>query len=221
MMAGTPPISTLFSPLLKSAKANGVEPLSEYSAKCSPVILRSVPIGALTGVTADALGTWTVKFPTARSAPPCLRTTGPLDASSGTWTTINLSAHFATVAGRPLKNTPSPGDLAWPNPFPNSTTFVPTGPLSGSMRTEGMSVIGTALLTVYSTGAQQEPSGNGSEDASRTTTSPDVALAGISTSMVSSRQRRARTGTPPINTSLTPNIVLRSRDPAVLPKCAP
>src|SRR6058998_2307695 len=117
------------------------------------------------------------------------------------------SVHLATVAGWPFKRMASPGSLLAPNPFPNSTNFVPIGPLVGSTRTEGNTFSGRALLTLYSTGAQQDPSGKGSDEASRTTTSPDAAFAGTSTSMMSSFQRRGLTATPPIITSLTPNIV--------------
>src|ERR1041384_195561 len=132
-----------------------------------------------------------------------------------------LSDHWARVARCPPNVTLSPGAFAAPKPWPNRTTLVPTGPLTGSTRTLGISLSGTALLTVYWTGAQQDPSGKGSDEANRTTRSPDAAFVGISTSIRSSFQRRGLTTTSPIITSFTPNIVLGSRGPAVIPKCTP
>src|SRR6185503_13587247 len=108
-----------------------------------------------------------------------------------------------------------------PKPCPNNTTLVPTGPWTGSTCTVGISFNETALLTVCCTGAQQEPSGRGSEEARRTAISPEAALAGTSTSILSSFQRRGLTTRLPTTTSLTPNIVLGSRGPAVMPKCSP
>src|SRR5215216_5325082 len=55
-MAGTPPISTPFSPLLKSTNAYGVEPLSEKNPKCEPLIRNRVPIGPAVGVSPLAWG---------------------------------------------------------------------------------------------------------------------------------------------------------------------
>src|SRR5688500_6192752 len=130
------------------------------------------------------------------------------------------SDHWAMVAGWPLKVTALSGPLA-ANPFPNRTTFVPTGPMSGSTRIDGITLSGTVLLMLYSTGAQQDPSGSGSDEARRTTTSPLCALAGTWTSIVSFRHRRILAGTPLISTSLTPNMVLGSFDPAVLVKWLP
>src|SRR6185437_6447219 len=118
----------------------------------------------------------------------------------------------------PISTASSISSLASPNPWPNKTTFVPTGPLIGSTRTDGISFNETALLTTCSTGAQQDPSGSGSEEASRTTTSPLTALGGISSSILSSFHRLGRTTTPPTTTSLTPNIVFGSRAPAERPK---
>jgi hypothetical protein len=109
-----------------------------------------------------------------------------------------------------------------PNPLPNSTTFVPTGPLVGSTRTDASTFIGIELLTTCLTGAQQDPSGNGSDEAMRITTSPDCTLPGSSTSILSSRHLRTRTVTSPIRPQLlTPKIVFGSRGPAVVPKCSP
>ena len=132
-----------------------------------------------------------------------------------------LSDHWAIVAWRPPNVTLSPAPFAAPKPWPKKTTFVPTGPLMGSTRMLGINFRGTALLTLYWTVAQQDPSGKGSDEANRTSTSPDAAFVGTSTSMMSSFHRRGLTTTPPIITSLTPNIVLGSRGPAVTPKCAP
>src|SRR6187551_3611749 len=99
-------------------------------------------------------------------------TTGPLCASSGTCTTTAVSFHCDTVAGCPPNVTPSSGFLIEPNPFPNSTTLVPTGPLMGSTLTDASTLTGIALLTTCRTGAQQDPSAKGSEEAMRTITSP-------------------------------------------------
>src|SRR5438094_2870518 len=113
------------------------------------------------------------------------------------------SVHLATVVGWPFNKIASRDSLLAPNPFPNSTSFVPTGPLIGSMRMDGNTFSGRALLTLYSTGAQHDPSGKGSDDASRTMTSPDAALPGTSTSSLSSRHFLTRAGTPLMSTSLT------------------
>ena len=80
---------------------------------------------------------------------------------------------------------------------------------------------GMVLLTTYSTGAQHEPSGNGSLEANRTSTSPVCAFAGTWTSIFVGRHRRTSALIPLINTWFTPNIVLGSRDPAVFPKFSP
>src|SRR6185503_5366789 len=93
------------------------------------------------------------------------------------------------VARCPPNVTLSPSPFPAPKPWPKKTTFVPTGPLTGSTRILGLNFSGTALLTLYWTGAQQEPSGKGSDEANRTTTSPDLAFAGTSTSMILSFQR--------------------------------
>src|SRR6266581_95255 len=146
---------------------------------------------------------------------------GPVSASIGRCTTMALSDHWAMVERCPPNVTLSPAPFAAPKPWPKRTTLVPTGPLAGSTRMLGISFRGTALLTLYWTGAQQDPSGKGSDEANRTTTSPDAAFVGTSTSMMSSFQRRGLTTTPPIITSLTPNIVFGSRGPAVTPKCTP
>src|SRR5512147_223692 len=146
---------------------------------------------------------------------------GPVSASIGRCTTMVLSDHWAIVARCPPNVTLSPALCVAPKSWLKRTTFVPIGPLRGSTRTLGTSFNGTALLTLYWTGAQQDPSCKGSDEANPTTTSPDAAFVGTSTSMMSSFQRRGLTTTPPIITSLTPNMVLGSRGPAVVPKCAP
>src|SRR5687768_11323447 len=106
------------------------------------------------------------------------------------------SVHCAIVPGWPLNSTAFSAVFEAPNPFPNKTTFVPTGPIGGSTRMDGMTFKDTVLLALYSTGAQQDPSGNGSEEASLTTTSPDDALPGTSTSILSLRHLRTLAGTP-------------------------
>src|SRR5690606_21497466 len=145
----------------------------------------------------------------------------PVWASSGTCTTTVVSVHCDTVAKCPPKSTPSSGFLVVPNPLPKSTTFVPTGPLVGSTRTDASTFTGIELLTTCLTGAQHDPSGTGSEEAMRMTTSPDCTLPGNSTSILSSRHLRTRTLTSPTITLFTPKIVFGSRGPAVLPKCSP
>src|SRR5574337_482624 len=182
----------------------------------------NVPMGALAGLTEMTRGTWTVNCASTRSRPCCFSTRGPDSASSGTWNTMTSSFHWAMVTGRPpIRTASSISSLAFPNPWPNKTTLVPTGPLNGSTRMEGISFNGTALLATYSTGAQHEPSGSGSEEASRTMTSPLTAFGGISSSILSSFHRVGRTTTPPTTTSLTPNIVFGSRAPAEMPKFRP
>src|SRR6476661_7115773 len=180
-----------------------------------------LPTGAETGDSPDAFGTTTVNSPNARSLSFSLRTNGPLVASNGTCVTIIPSVHCAIVPACPLNSTACSGVCAAPNPFPNKTTFVPMGPVGGSTRIEGMTFKATVLLVLYSTGAQHDPSGNGSDDASRTTTSPDAAFPGTSTSIVSLRHLRTLEGTPLISTSLTPNIVLGSFEPDVFVKFVP
>src|SRR5689334_5038692 len=179
-----------------------------------------LPTGAAAGESETALGVTTVNAPRDRSFPLALSTKGPVVPSIGTWMTIIASDHWAIVAGRPLNVTASSGPFV-AKPFPNNTTLVPTGPLTGSTRIDGMIFSCAVLLMLYSTGAQQEPSGSGSDEARRTTTSPVCALAGTSMSIFSFRQRRIFAGTPLMRTSLTPNMVLGSFEPAVLVKWLP
>ena len=134
---------------------------------------------------------------------------------------MTSSFHCAIVVGCPAMSTTSFTPLLVPNPCPNKTTLVPIGPLTGSTRTEEINESGTALLTKYSTGAQHDPSGSGSEEASRTTTSPLAALDGITSSILSSFHRLGRTTAPPTITSFTPNMIFGSRAPADMPKLCP
>src|SRR2546427_11629126 len=166
---------------------------------------------------------WGVKRnpPTTRESLPRFNVTGPDDPLSGNITRIWVLVHWRIGAGIPLKSTASSPGFRWPNPIPEITTGFPKGPSVGSRVMGVMTVTVTGALVLYPTVAQQDPSGKGSTEASRTSRGPVVAFDGTFTSIRVSRQRTTSAAMPLMSTSLTPNCISLSFCPMVGPKFFP
>src|SRR5947208_418769 len=95
------------------------------------------------------------------------------------------------------------------------------GPSVGSSVMGVITAKATGALVLYSTGAQQEPSGKGSMEATLTTSGPVVAFDGTFTSIRVSRHCTTSAATPLICTSLTPNGISGSFMPMLGPKLRP
>src|SRR5437899_5102636 len=116
--------------------------------------------------------------PTTRDSFPRFTVTGPDDPLSGNTTRTWVLVHWRMGAGIPLKSTASSPGFRWPNPIPEITTGFPKGPSVGSRVMGVMTVKATGAVLLYSTGAQQDPSGKGSMEATLTTSGPVVAFDG-------------------------------------------
>src|SRR2546425_907735 len=141
--------------------------------------------------------------PTTRDSFPRFNVTGPDAPLSGNITRIWVLVHWRIGAGIPLKSTASSPGFRCPNPIPEITTGFPKGPSVGSRVMGVMTVTVTGALVLYPTVAQQDPSGKGSTEASRTSRGPVVALGGTLTSIRVSRQRTTSAATPLKSTSLS------------------
>src|SRR5438876_3481172 len=159
--------------------------------------------------------------PTTRDSFPRFNVTGPDAPLSGNITRIWVLVHWRMGAGIPLKTTASSPGFLWPNPRPEITTGLPTGPSVGSSVMGVITAKATGALVLYSTGAQQEPSGKGSMEATLTTSGPVVAFDGTFTSIRVSRHCTTSAATPLICTSLTPNGISGSFMPMLGPKFRP
>src|SRR5213594_794669 len=106
--------------------------------------------------------------PTTRDSFSRFTVTGPDAPLSGNITRIWVLVHWRIGAGIPLKSTASSPGFLWPNPRPEITTGLPMGPSVGSRVMAVMTVKATGAVLLYSTGAQQDTSGKGSTEASRT-----------------------------------------------------
>src|SRR5438132_9100978 len=84
-----------------------------------------------------------------------------------------------------------------------------------------MTVKATGAVLLYSTGAQQDPSGKGSMEATLTTSGPVVAFDGSFTSIRVSRHCTTSAATPLNCTSLTPKGINGSFMPILGPKLRP
>src|SRR5207245_2753029 len=142
--------------------------------------------------------------PTTRDSFPRFTVTGPDAPLSGNITRIWVLVHWRIGAGIPLKSTASSPGFRWPNPIPEITTGFPKGPSVGSRVMGVMTVTVTGALVLYPTEAQQDPSGKGSTEASRTSRGPVVAFDGTFTSIRVSRQRTTSAAMPLMSTSFTP-----------------
>src|SRR3989442_10426538 len=152
---------------------------------------------------------------------PRFNVTGPDGPLSGNITRIWVLVHWRIGAGIPLKSTASSPGFRWPNPIPEITTGFPKGPSVGSRVMGVMTVTVTGALVLYPTVAQQDPSGKGSTEASRTSRGPLVAFDGTFTSIRVSRQRTTSAAMPLKSTSLTPICISLSFCPMVGPKFFP
>src|SRR5438132_1837565 len=163
---------------------------------------------------------WGVKrnVPTTRDSLPRFNVTGPDDPFSGNITRIWGLVHWRMRAGIPLKSTASAPGCLWPNPRPEITTGLPMGPSVGSRVMAVMTVKATGAVLLYSTGAQQDPSGKGSMEATLTTSGPVVAFDGTFTSIRVSRHCTTSAATPLNWTSLTPKGINGSFMPMLGPK---
>src|SRR3989454_1708511 len=159
--------------------------------------------------------------PTTRDSFPRFTVTGPDAPLSGNITRIWVLVHWRIGAGIPLKSTASSPGFRWPNPIPEITTGFPKGPSVGSRVMGVITVTVTGALVLYPTGAQQDPSGRGSTEASRTSRGTDVAFDGTFTSIRVSRQRTTSAAMPLKSTSLTPICISLSFCPMVGPKFFP
>src|SRR3989442_9134625 len=159
--------------------------------------------------------------PTTRDSFPRFNVTGPDAPLSGNITRTWVLVHWRIGAGIPLKSTASSPGFRWPNPIPEITTGFPKGPSVGSRVMGVMTVTVTGALVLYPTGAQQDPSGKGSTEASRTSRGPVVAFDGTFPSIRVSRHRTTSAATPLKSTSLTPNCISLSFCPMVGPKFFP
>src|SRR5207253_9004519 len=92
------------------------------------------------------------------------------------------------------------------------------GPSVGPRVMAVMTVKATGAVLLYSTGAQQDPSGKGSMEATLTTSGPVVAFDGSFTSIRVSRHCTASAATPSNCTSLTLNGINGSLMPILGPK---
>src|SRR5437867_4008041 len=132
--------------------------------------------------------------PTTRDSFPRFNIAGPDVPLSGNITRICVLVHSRIGAGTPLKSTASWPGFLWPNPRPEITTGLPTGPSVGSRVIGIMTVKVTGAVVLYCTGAQQDPSGKGSMEATLTTSGPVIAFDGTFTSMRVSRHCSTRPG---------------------------
>src|SRR2546426_4421110 len=151
--------------------------------------------------------------PTTRDSFPRFNVTGPDDPLSGNITRICVLVHSRIGAGTPLKSTASWPGFLWPNPRPEITTGLPIGPSVGSRVIGIITVKVTGAVVLYCTGAQQDPSGKGSMEATLTTSGPVIAFDGTFTSIRVSRHCTTSAATPLNCTSLTPKgINVRSEE---------
>src|SRR5213593_1381872 len=166
---------------------------------------------------------WGVKRnpPTTRDSLPRFNVTGPDNPLNGNITRICVLVHWRIGAGIPLKSTASSPGFLWPNPRPEITTGLPMGPSVGSRVMAVMTVKATGAVLLYSTGAQQDPSGKGSMEATLTTSGPVVAFDGTFTSIRVSRHCTTSAATPLNCTSLTPKGINGSFMPMLGPKLRP
>src|SRR5437016_12804689 len=159
--------------------------------------------------------------PTTRDSFPRFNIAGPDVPLSGNITRICVLVHSRIGAGTPLKSTASWPGFLWPNPRPEITTGLPIGPSVGSRVIGIITVKVTGAVVLYCTGAQQDPSGKGSMEATLTTSGPVVAFDGTFTSIRVSRHCTTSAATPLNCTSLTPNGINGSFMPMLGPKLRP
>src|SRR3989449_1492099 len=159
--------------------------------------------------------------PTTRDSFPRFNVTGPDDPLSGNIALICVLVHSRIGAGTPLKSTASWPGFLWPNPRPEITTGLPIGPSVGSRVIGIITVKVTGAVVLYCTGAQQDPSGKGSMEATLTTSGPVIAFDGTFTSIRVSRHCTTSAATPLNCTSLTPKGINVSFMPMLGPKLRP
>src|SRR3989441_388814 len=159
--------------------------------------------------------------PTTRDSFPRFNVTGPDVPLSGNITRIWVLVHSRIGAGTPLKSTVSWPGFLWPNPRPEITTGLPIGPTVGSRVIGIITVKVTGAVVLYCTGAQQDPSGKGSMEATLTTSGPVIAFDGTFTSIRVSRHCTTSAATPLNCTSLTPKGINVSFMPMLGPKLRP
>src|SRR5438552_12923133 len=159
--------------------------------------------------------------PTTRDSFPRFNIAGPDVPLSGNITRICVLVHSRIGAGTPLKSTASWPGFLWPNPRPEITTGLPIGPSVGSRVIGIITVKVTGAVVLYCTGAQQDPSGKGSMEATLTTSGPVIAFDGTFTSIRVSRHCTTSAATPLNCTSLTPKGINGSFMPILGPKLRP